>query len=89
MKRWLFLINRYHKSEFIFILCLYENSPDKHTHPGFISKPNSMDLNEWSSIFGKVQHFHSRHQKTTSLHLRITLRDKLRVSNEQSLEGAM
>ena len=40
-----------------------------------------VDLNEFSSIFQKVQHSHSRHQKTTSNLLGIHLKDKLRCSN--------
>ena len=48
-----------------------------------------MDLNEFSPIFWKVQHSHSRQKKTTSLLLGITLKGRLRVSNECSLEGAM
>ena len=37
-----------------------------------------VDVNE----FSKVQHSHSRHQKTTSNLLKITLKDRLWVSNE-------
>ena len=48
-----------------------------------------VDLNEFSSIFWKVQHSHSRHQKITSTLLRITFKDRPRVSNERSLEGAL
>ena len=47
------------------------------------------DLNECSSIFWKVQHSHSRHQKTASDLCRITLKGRLRVSSEQSLKGAV
>ena len=48
-----------------------------------------LDWNEFSSVFWKVQHSHSRHQKTTSNLYRINLKGRLRVSNEWSLEGAM
>ena len=47
-----------------------------------------VDLNEFSSIFWKVQHSHSRQQTTSNL-LRITLKSRLRINNEQSLEGAL
>ena len=47
-----------------------------------------VDLNEFSLIFWKVQHSHSRYQKATS-NLKITLNCKLRISNEQPHEGAM
>ena len=43
-----------------------------------------MDVNEFSSIFFKVHHFHPRHQKTTS-----NFKGTLRFSIEQPLEGAM
>ena len=36
-----------------------------------------------------MQHSHSTHQKIISNLLRITLKGRLRVSNEQSLEGAI
>ena len=48
-----------------------------------------VNLNEFSSIFWKVQHSHSQHQKTTSNLCRITLKGTLRFSNGQPLEGAM
>ena len=48
-----------------------------------------VDLNEFSSIFSKVQQPHSKLQKTTSNVLRITLMGRLRVSNEWLLEGAL
>ena len=38
-----------------------------------------VDLNEFPSIFQKVQHSHSRHQKTTSTLLRINLKGKLKL----------
>ena len=48
-----------------------------------------MDWNDFSSVFWKVQHSHSRHQKTTSNLVRLILRGRLKVSNEWSLKGAM
>ena len=48
-----------------------------------------MDLNEFPSIFQKVQHSHSRQQETTSNLLRIYLNCKLRFNNSWPLEGAM
>ena len=47
------------------------------------------DLNEFSSIFCKRQHSHSRHQKTISNLHRIISQGRLRVSNKKSLEGAL
>ena len=47
-----------------------------------------VDLNEFSPIFQKVQHSHSRHQKTTSNLLEINLKGKLRLNNSWPLEGA-
>ena len=47
-----------------------------------------VDLNEFPPIFQKVQHSHSRHQKTTSNLLRINLKGKLRFNNSWPL-GAM
>ena len=44
-----------------------------------------VDLNEFSSIFQKVQHFHSRHQKTTSNLLTTHLKGKLMFGNASSL----
>ena len=48
-----------------------------------------VDLNEYPSMFGKVHPSHFRHEKTTSNFLQISLKDRLRVSNEQSQEGVM
>ena len=48
-----------------------------------------VDSNEFSLIFWKVQHSHSRHQKTTSHLLRINLKGKVRFNNKWPLEGAM
>ena len=39
-----------------------------------------VDLNEFPSIFHKVQHSHSRHQKTTSNLLRINLKSILKFN---------
>ena len=47
-----------------------------------------VDLNEFSLIFWKVHHSHSRHQITNSNFLKIILKDRLWISNEWSLEGA-
>ena len=47
-------------------------------------------LDEFSSLFKKCSaHSHSRQQQTSSNFPRITLKDKLRVSNEWILEGVM
>ena len=57
-----------------------------------VLKPLLMDLNEFSSIVWKVCTAFSstsRHQKTTSNLLRITLTCRVRVTNERSLEGAL
>ena len=48
-----------------------------------------VDLNEFSSIFQKVQHSHSRHLKTTSNLLRINLKGILKFNEIWPLEGAM
>ena len=50
-----------------------------------------MDLNEFPSIFQKVQHSHSRHQKTTSNLLSINLKCILMFNEIHvwPLEGAM
>ena len=40
-----------------------------------------VEFNDFSSIFLKVHHSHSRHQKTTSVLLRIILKGGLKVSN--------
>ena len=48
-----------------------------------------VDLNEFPSIFQKVQHSYSRHQKTISNFLRITLKGNLRLNKIWPLEGAM
>ena len=48
-----------------------------------------MDLNDFPSIFQKVQHSHSRHQKTTSTLLRINLEGILKFNEIWPLEGAM
>ena len=48
-----------------------------------------VDLNEFPSIFQKVQHSHSRHQKTTSNRLRINLKGILKFNEIWPLEGAM
>ena len=48
-----------------------------------------MDLNKFWLIFQKVQHSHSRHQKTTSNFLRINLKGNLRFIHSWPLEGAM
>ena len=48
-----------------------------------------VDLNEFPSIFQKVQHSHSRHQKTTSNLLRINLKCILKCNEIWPLEGAM
>ena len=49
-----------------------------------------VDLNECPSIFQKVQHSHSRHQKTTSNLLRINLKGIVVKFNEiWPIEGAM
>ena len=42
-------------------------------------------MNEFSSVFLKVQHSHSRHQKTTSDLLKLNLRGTFRFSNERPL----
>ena len=52
-------------------------------------KPLLVDLNEFPSIFQKVQHSHSRHQKTTSNLLRINLKGILKFNEIWPLEGAM
>ena len=55
-------------------------------------KPYSIvlvDLNEYPSIFQKVQDSHSRHQKTTSNLLRINLKGILQFNEIWPLEGAM
>ena len=48
-----------------------------------------VDLNEFPSIFQKVQHSHSRHQKTTSNLLRIHLKGIFKFNEIWPLEGAM
>ena len=48
-----------------------------------------MDLNEFPSIFKKVQHAHSSHQKTTSNLLRINLIGTLKFNEIWPLEGAV
>ena len=48
-----------------------------------------VDLNEFPSIFQKVQHSHSRHLKTTSNLLSINLKGKLRFFKICPLEGAI
>ena len=48
-----------------------------------------VDLNEFPSIFQKVQHSHSRHQKTSSNLLRITLKGILKFNEIWPLAGAM
>ena len=47
-----------------------------------------MDLNEFPSIFQKVQHSHSRHQKTTPNLLRINLKGKLSFNHSWSNRGS-
>ena len=47
-----------------------------------------VDLNEFSSVFKKMQHSHTRHLTTSNL-LRITVKCRLRFSNEWPLEGAV
>ena len=47
-----------------------------------------MDLNEFPSIFQKVKHSHSRHQKTISNLLRINLKGILQFNETWPLEGA-
>ena len=48
-----------------------------------------VDLNEFPSIFQKVKHSHSRHQKITSNLLRINLKGILKFNKIWPLEGAM
>ena len=48
-----------------------------------------VDLNEFPSIFHKVQHSNSRPQKTTSNLLRINLEGILKFNEMWPLEGAM
>ena len=52
-----------------------------------------VDLNEFSSVVKRLQHSHSRHQKTTSNLIRIKLNGTLRFSTrftlQRPLEGAM
>ena len=48
-----------------------------------------MVLNEFPSIFQKVQHSYSRHQKTTSNLLRINLKGILKFNEIWPLEGAI
>ena len=48
-----------------------------------------VDLNEFPSIFQKVQHSRSSHQKPTSKLLRINLNCKLRFNHPWPLDGAM
>ena len=48
-----------------------------------------VDLNEFPSIFLKMQHSPSRHQKTTSNILRINLKAIFKFNEIWSLEGAM
>ena len=48
-----------------------------------------VDLNEFPSIFLKMQHSPSRHQKTTSNILRINLKGLFKFNEIWSLEGAM
>ena len=47
-----------------------------------------VDLTEFSSIFWKVQHFHSRHQKTTSNLLKALSHRALRLVGDSSLNTA-
>ena len=47
-----------------------------------------VNLNEFLSFFQKVQHSHSRHQKTTSNFLRINLKGILKFNEIWPLEGA-
>ena len=47
-----------------------------------------VDWNEFPSIFHKVQHFHSRHQKTSSNLLRTNVNSKLRLNKIWPLEEA-
>ena len=48
-----------------------------------------VDLDEFPSIFQKVQHFHSRYQKTTSTLLRINLKGKFIFNHSWPGEGAI
>ena len=48
-----------------------------------------VDFNEFPSIFQKVQHYHSRHQKTSSNLLRINLKGILKFNRIWPIEGAM
>ena len=48
-----------------------------------------VDLNEFPSVFQKVQHSHSRHQKTTSNLPRINSKGILKFNEIWPLEGAM
>ena len=48
-----------------------------------------VDLNEFPSIFQKVQHSHTRYQKATSNLLRINLKNILKFNEIWPLEGAM
>ena len=47
-----------------------------------------VDFNEFPSFFQKVQHSHSRHQKTTSNLRIIKLKAKFSFNNSWPLEGA-
>ena len=48
-----------------------------------------VNSNKFPSVFQKVQHSHSRHQKTTSNLLRINFNGKLRLNKIWPIEGAM
>ena len=76
------------------VLCMPQKALRFHFKPVASTSTQShsivlVDLNKVSSIIWKVQQSHSRCQKTTSNLLGITLKGRLRVSNEQSSEGAM
>ena len=46
-----------------------------------------VDLNEFSSIFQKVQHSHSRYQKTTSNLIRINFERQIKVQQNIATRG--
>ena len=67
---------------------IHSNSPK--LYYGFKGLSHSIvlvDLNEFPSIFQKVQHSHSRHQKTSTF-LRINFKDILKFNEIWPLEGA-
>ena len=73
---------------------MYQQAPPPPPPPSTTKKQNTqeaivlVDLNEYPSIFQKVQHSYSRHQKTTSNLLRINLKGIVKFNEIWPLEGA-